>query len=78
MTVTEAMEEQAIRGQEGAPAEAGTAFDAAVSEFLAYPPSREASADKSAGLPPLLLLCVVAWLLRYEARVAVDGQSIWD
>jgi hypothetical protein len=32
-------EEQAVRGREGALAGTPIAFDAAVSEFLAYPPS---------------------------------------
>jgi len=36
VALTQTAEEQGVRGQEGPPAETPTAFDAAVSEFLAY------------------------------------------
>jgi hypothetical protein len=44
MAVTQAPEDETIRSEERPEAETATAFDAAVAEFLPYPPSRKASA----------------------------------
>lgn len=77
MALTQTAQEQGVRGQEGPPAETATAFDAAVSEFLAYPPSPRLRGTSLQGLSPprpepsaSLRVNSVEWVL------AVDGHGL--